>query len=547
VARWHFRIALAAAFACAPAAALAQAPVEYRLSFPSPGQGWMQVDVIFADLGAAPLQIRMSRSSPGRYALHEFARNVYDVRVTDGTGAVLAVARPTPSGWDVATHGAEVRVSYKVLDDSLDGTHFAIDATHAHVNMPAALLWARGLETRRAVVHFERPPGAAWRVATQLLPGPDAFTFTAPNLQYLMDSPAEFSEFALRTFVVPDGADEATFRIAMHHQGEGADLDAFARDAETIVGEARLVFGEFPRFDGGTYTFIGDYLPGARGDAMEHRNSTVLTSGRPLSRPRNWRENVAHEFFHVWNVERIRPKSLEPFNFEDVNVSSDLWLAEGFSDYYAPLILRRSGLMTIDRFAEKMASVINRVTESPGRAIRTVEEMSQLAPLFDGHVSAAAPEDLGRTYLSYYVWGSAIALSLDLTLRDRTDGRATLDGFMRALWQRFGSPAAVVPGYVERPYVLDDVRTVLGEVSGDTVFAAEFLGQFVQGHEVADYRQLLAGAGLMLRPERPAGRDGRNPRQEIVTFEVAGRELTGMQRRFRTAWLGPSVAADSTD
>ena len=381
-------------------------------------------------------------------------------------------------------------------------------------------------------------------MATQLLPGPDALTYTAPNLQYLMDSPAEFSEFALRTFTVPDGADEATFRIAMHHQGEGADLDGFARDAETIVREARRVFGEFPRFDGGTYTFIGDYLPVARGDAMEHRNSTVLTSGGPLSRPGNWRENVAHEFFHVWNVERIRPQSLEPFDFEDVNVSSDLWLAEGFSEYYAPLILRRAGLTTVGEFAETMTSVINRVTESPGRAIRTAEEMSQLAPLFDGHVAAAGPEDLGRAYLSYYVWGSAIALALDLTLRDRTDGRATLDGFMRALWQRFGSSAAVVPGYVERPYTLDDVRTVLGEVSGDTVFAADFLGRFVQGHEVADYRRLLESVGLMLRPTGRGAPAGGSLRQEIVTFELAGRELTEQQRRFRTAWLESSATAD---
>ena len=507
----------------------------------------MQVDVIFADLSAAPLQIRMSRSSPGRYALHEFARNVYDVRVTDGTGAVLAVARPTPSGWDVAKHGAEVRVSYKVLDDSLDGTHFAIDATHAHVNMPAALLWARGLETRQAVVRFERPPGAAWRVATQLLPGPDALTFTAPNLQYLMDSPAEFSEFALRTFTVPDGADKASFRIAMHHQGEGADLDGFARDAEAIVREARLVFGEFPRFDGGTYTFIGDYLPGARSDAMEHRNSTVLTSGGPLARPWSWRENVAHEFFHAWNVERIRPQSLEPFDFEDVNVSSELWLAEGFNNYYAPLILRRAGLMTIDQFAAKMASDINAVMESPGRAIRTAEEMSRLAPLFDGHVKAGQPEDAGRNYLSYYTWGSAIALALDLTLRERSDDRTTLDGFMRAMWRRFGSSAAPVPGYVERPYDLDGVRAVLGEVSGDMDFAASFVGRFVQGHDVADYRRLLEGAGLVLRPVGPGVRVGESPRQEIVMFESAGRELTEQQRRFRTAWLGPSTPANGTD
>ena len=538
--RWACRIALLLAFGSAAGTAAAQAPVEYRLTFPAVEQGWMQVDIMFGDLPPAPLQIRMSEASPGRYARHEFARNVSDVVVTDSEGAELAVTRPSFSGWDVTGHDGDVRVSYRIAHDVVDGTHIGIDATHAHLNIPATLMWARGLEKRPVVVRFDPPLGREWRVATQLLPGTDPLTYTAPNLQYLMDSPAEVSAFALRTFSVRDAGREVLFRVAMHHQGSDADLERFVRAAETIVRESKGVFGVLPQFDGGSYTFIGDFLPGARADAMEHRNSTVLTSGRPLGWRPGWLENVAHEFFHVWNVERIRPRSLEPFNFEDVNVSGELWLAEGVSDYYAPLILVRAGLTTFDEFFERMASVINAVTLSPARTVRTAEEVSRLAPFVDG-VHRVPPGVDVDPYLSYYTWGSAVGLALDLTLRDQSDGRLSLDLFMRALWERFGEQThADEPGYVERPYTIDDLRTVLGELAGDAAMADEFLTRFVQGHEVADYRRLLEGVGLLLRP---AESGVERPRQEIVPFGRAGRQLTERQRRARTAWLS-SMAGD---
>src|SRR6185436_1061493 len=184
-------------------------------------------------------------SSPGRYALHEFAKNVFAVEVTDPAGALLEVSRPNPQQWIVGTHGSTVRVRYRVYGDRVDGTYLAVDSTHAHINMPATVMWARGLEERPITVRFEQPAGAKWRVATQLFPAADPQTFTAPNLQYLMDSPSEFSAFAVREFTVRDGTRAPTFRIAAHHQGTDAELDTFARDVEAIVVEARNVFGEF--------------------------------------------------------------------------------------------------------------------------------------------------------------------------------------------------------------------------------------------------------------------------------------------------------------
>jgi predicted metalloprotease with PDZ domain len=474
------------------------APIEYRLSFADRVHRLMDVTVAFGDLPQGPLQLRMSRSSPGRYALHEFAKNVLDVRASDASGRPLAVTRPDPYGWDVAGHPGNVSVSYRVFGDRADGTYLGVDSTHAHINMPSTLMWARGLEQRRVIVRFERPPGTSWRVATQLLPGPDALSYRAANLQYLMDSPSEFSEFSERTFQLAEAGGQ-TFRLAVHHDGSNAELDAFAADVEKIVREEGAVWGEFPRYEGGIYTVIADYLPWVSGDGMEHRNSTIITSPSSLRTNRvNLLETVAHEFFHSWNVERIRPKSLEPFDFERANMSAELWLAEGFTSYYGALVLRRTGLAPMREFLGDSGQTIDTVIGSPGRQFRSAREMSELAPFVDA-ASSIDRTSFDNTFISYYTWGKAIGLGLDLTLRDRSDGRVTLDDFMRALWQKHGKPGGREDGIVDNPYTNDDLRSALAAVAGDPAFARNFFTRFVEGREVVDYARLLSRAGFVLR------------------------------------------------
>ena len=476
--------------------------ISYRLSFPQREHRLMDVTVVFADVPQGPLRLHMSRSSPGRYALHQFAKNMFALRVTDGAGGALAVQRTRPEEWTVPRHGGTVEVSYRLFGDRLDGTYLSVDATHAHINMPAALLWAVGLDRRAIEVRFEPPAGSGWRVATQLFPGANEFTFTAPNLQYLMDSPTEVGTFDLRSFTVADGARTPTFRVAVHHSGDGAELDAFARDVEKIVREARNVYGEFALFDGGTYTFLADYLPHGNFDGMEHRNSTVITADRSIRGSRvELLDTVSHEFFHSWNVERIRPKSLEPFNFDDANISGELWLAEGFTSYFGPLVMRRAGLTTTRELAQEVGRAIDAVLNGPGRRVRTAEEMSQQAPFVDA-ATATDRTSFENTFISYYTWGKAIGLALDLTLRERSGGRATLDAFMRAMWERFGKPGGT-PGYVDRPYTIDDARAVLATVADDATFADQFFARYIQGHEAADYAPLLERAGLLLRPSNP--------------------------------------------
>jgi predicted metalloprotease with PDZ domain len=491
-------------------AAYAQAPVTYRMSFPEREHHLMQVDVTFPDVPPGPLQIHMSRSSPGRYSMHEFAKNVFDVRVTDQSGKSLAVSRPNPNQWDITGHTGIVRMQYRVFGDRLDGTYLAVDNGHAHINMPAVLLWAKGMERRTMLLRLDRPPGTSWNVATQLQSGTDTFSFSAPNLQYLMDSPVEFGRFSMRTFTVSDENRTPVFRLAVHHTGTEQELDGLARDVQAIVREARHVFREYPPFEGNTYTFLADYLPWASGDGMEHRNSTVLTSSNSLRTSRlDLLTTIAHEFFHVWNVERIRPQSLEPFNFDEVNISGELWLGEGFTNYYGSLVMKRSGLSTVRAFAQDMGEAIDLVVNSPGRAFNSAVQMSQMAPFVD-RASSMDRTNFANTFISYYTWGSVIGLGLDLTLRERTSGRVTLDDFMRTLWDKYGRPGTKTPGYVETPYTLGDLRSTLGAVAGDAAFADDFFARYIEGREVADYARLLAPAGLVLRP-RAAGRAWAGP------------------------------------
>jgi predicted metalloprotease with PDZ domain len=477
-------------------------PIVYRISFPAPEHHWAQVDVTFPSVPAAPLQARMSRASPGRYAVHEFAKNVYDVHAFDGKGTELTPARPDPSQWTVSGHDGTVRVTYKIYGDVVDGTYLGIDTTHAHINMPATLMWARGLDDRPVRIQFTPPAALRWTAATQLFPTADPWTFTAPNLQYLMDSPTELSAQSVRTFAVqnPDGA-RFTVRAAVHHDATEADLDRYMSGVEKIVREEAAIYGEFPPFEPGTYTFLADYVPWGGGDGMEHRNSTVVADAVSIKGDvAPVLDTVAHEFFHCWNVERIRPKSLEPFNFEEANISGELWLAEGFTQYYGELVMQRTGFTPLDRTVASMGRMANAVVNSPGRRFHSAVEMSQLAP-FNDAATAIDRTNFRNTFLSYYTHGGALALALDLSLRERSKGSVSLDDYMRAMWQVHGKPGGPRPGFVARPYTIADARDRLAAVSGDRAFADQFFARYVEGHAVPDYASLFQAAGIAFRKE----------------------------------------------
>lgn len=483
----------------APQPAADSRAVVYEIAFPNAAHHEAQVAVTFPGVAQErPLELRMSRSSPGRYALHEFAKNVYSVRAVDSRGQALTVTRANPHQWDVHGHDGTVRVSYTIFGDRVDGTYMAVDRTHGHLNIPATFMWAGALAERAVQVTF-RPGERDWRVATQLVPTGDPYTFTAPNLQYFMDSPTEVSAHELYEWPVTSGGRTQTIRLALDHVGSAEEGRRFAEMTKRVVREQEAIFGELPEFDFGTYTFIADYLPWASGDGMEHRNSTILSSTRPLATGAIANlGTVSHEFFHAWNVERLRPASLEPFDFTEANMSGELWFAEGFTQYYGNLVLRRGGFLTDSAYALVAAGISNTVINAPGRRYFSPVEMSLQAPFVDAATSVD-PQNKANTFISYYTWGAGVGLALDLALRGRF-GRSP-DDYMRRLWTTYGrAQQNFAPA---RTVTRDDLRQTLGAVAGDTAFATDFFARYVTGQEAPDYATLLAHAGILLQPAEP--------------------------------------------
>ena len=516
----HFSTLLLAlaALAC-PTGAQAQSradsgpAVRYAVSFPNAVHHEAKVTVTFAGVPRGPLRVRMARSSPGRYALHDFSKNVYYVVATDGANHPLSINRPDPYGWDVTPAADGIVVfSYVLYGDRTDGTYVGIDQQHAHLNLPATLCYATGLEGRPIEIKFDLPP--TWKAATQLQPSADKAIFTAPNMQYMMDSPVSLGAQQVRSW--PEG--DQTIEFAPLYMGPAAEIDAYAKNIQKIVKEEKAIFGELPKFDYGRYTFLANYLSQATPDGMEHRNSTSVTSPRTLKDEDATKNlgTVAHEFLHAWNVERLRPKDLEPFDFQRVNMSDALWFAEGFTQYYGRLALRRAKLIEDEDFFEDISRWVNLRLNSPGARYASAIDMSRQAAFTDAAVSID-PTNTVNTSLSYYDQGAGLALVLDLQLRQQH--RSSLDKYMQAMWQQFGKKQE--DRTPTNPYTVKDLQRVLGEVSKDTAFAGRFFRLYVHGREMPRFSENLLTAGLAVIPTRVLG--AALPRQ--VEFTEDGRCL----------------------
>jgi predicted metalloprotease with PDZ domain len=496
-------------------ALFAQRSVRYDLRFPNAAHHEAEVRATFSGVHSPVLEIVMSRSSPGRYALHEFAKNVYNVHATDDQGHLLEISRPNPYGWNIAAHGATVIFEYTLFGDRADGTYDAIDETHAHLNMPATLAWARGFEDAPAVLKFDIPESFNWKIATQLLPQSDG-TWTAPNLEWLMDSPVEISNHALLEWTV----ENAKFRLSLHHQGSDAEAATYAKMCEAVILEEEGVFGALPKYDGGTYTFLVDYLPYVSGDGMEHRDSTVITNARDLhDSASRLIGTVSHEFFHSWNVKRIRPKSLEPFDFEHVDMSGELWFAEGFTNYYGMLALKRVGIWSTDQFVGAMGLALNDVLTEPGRKEFNVIDMSRMAPFVDAATSID-PTNQGNNFISYYTYGQALAFGIDLMIREQFPGKS-LDDWMRSMWREHPD--------INKPYTLADLEHSLAETVGSSDFAAQLFQDHIYGKQPLPYGQVVNAAGLVLTKTHP-GQAWVGPIRGL-TFSDKAAELTAYAQR----------------
>ena len=470
---------------------IAQEAIQYLLNLDNIRHHELGVTILFPSISQQALAVRMPTASPGRYAEHNFAKNVFDVHAYDSNGKELFVVKTDIDEWEVQGHDGFVKFVYTLFGNRAGGTYTGIDNRKVHMNMPATFAYGKKMEKRPIELIFDLSKHTDWSVATQLKQISKE-KFWAKNYYYFYDSPTIAGEIDFREWKTNSNGKDYTIEVAMLHEGTDKELDDYVNWIKQVVEEEKAIYGSLPDYDYGKYTFLCAYNPWVKGDGMEHRNSTICTStGNLKDNASRLIGTVAHEFFHCWNVERIRPKSLEPFNFEAANMSGELWFAEGFTSYYDDLALCRTGIKSQEDYITSLARTINYVSNSPGRRYRNPIEMSQHAPFVDA-ATFIDPTNFDNTFISYYSYGAFLGLALDLSLRSNYKN-ITLDDLMKYMWEHYGK--------TEIPYQIIDIENALASVTKDKAFAKNFFDNYIYKSEIPDMESLLAKFGVELKLE----------------------------------------------
>lgn len=532
-----------AALALAPRASTAQdlsAPaykISYTISIRQPASHLFDVRVDVDGLaGADHVDFQMPRWSPGRYAVFDFAKNVQEARALTycpppancSERGEFPVTRLDTQTWraDIDKKWRGVTFTYKVFADDLSGTFSQLDTRHANFNGGSVFVYVVGHKQDPSSLKVEAPAG--WKVFNGHTTRPDQSEFQFPNYDELIDTPTEVApDFTVESFEVGG----KTYRVVVHSLGpEGGHRADLLKAVERIV-RAEVATVEPPEFS--QYTFLFHFDPAARrGDGMEHLNSTEIIETGALADQRVLESAVgtaAHEFFHNWNVKRLRPVGLGPWDFTRPVVTRGLWIAEGFTNYYGKLSLRRAGLWNDQELFKSYAATIGGIENSPGSRLTSAVESSILAPFID-RGSSEQRTNLADTVVSYYPKGETLAVTLDLLIRGRTRGRASLDDVMRRAYEEFYLKSASDSYYLRgRAYTVEDFRRVASETAGFDL--TDFFRRHVYGVEPPPYDEALSYVGLRLTRAPAAG--GGRTNYAIEVDERAAPEA----RALREAWL----------
>jgi len=418
--------------------------------------------------------------TPGSYLIREFERHVQDF-AADANGRALDWTKINKNTWRVKTNGVrQWRATYRVYANELSVRTSELNSDHAFWNNAALLMYRDGSINAPATLRINPAPG--WKVATGLpAVNGQPNTFRAENFDVLYDSPVECSNFKQIDFVVRG----VPHRIVIDGDGN-YDQNRMLAGVQKIVETEVALFGAIPYHD---YTFIL-HLRANTGGGLEHLNSTALGFRRDRFATeegyRSFWSLVAHEFFHVWNVKRIRPDALGPFDYTKENYTRSLWVAEGITSYYGDLMTRRAGLISDQTYLDQLAKRIQDFENTPGREKMSAEEAS-----FDAWVKLYYPDENSvNSQISYYDKGELLGLLLDLDIRRRTHGARSLDDVMRYLYTEFYQKG--------RNYTPADMQKACELMAGASL--DQFFSRYVRGRDdlLPICHEILAGAGLRL-------------------------------------------------
>ncbi len=476
--------------------------MRYRLSMPEPHSHLFHVELV-ADRPGDALELVFPVWTPGSYLVREFARHVEGAAAEDGEGRALPLERLDKHRLLVRAGGAaRVVVRYRVYANELTVRTAHLDGTHGFLNPAAVVPYARGREGEEHVLEIAPPPG--WHVSTALDGGPTEFT--ARDYDELADSPVEIGTHRVLRFTALGKPHE----LAVWGRGN-LDERAFPEDARRVVEALGALMGGLPY---ARYLFVV-HLADRRRGGLEHAASTTLQLARMGFFPRKAYEEslglLAHEFFHVWNVKRLRPAAFIPFDYAREQYTRLLWWFEGATSYYEQVALARAGLLEPKRWLEALGRALTSLERTPGARKTSVEESSFLA-----WVKLYRPdENTPNSTVSYYLKGELVALALDLALRRA--GRS-LDELLRMLYDRHARDGVPEDG-------VEQVAATLLGADG----ARRFFDRFVRGTEPLELD--LDVVGLRLRRRVAHGFD-----------DKGGTAAKGDDGHPPAAWLGVELA-----
>jgi predicted metalloprotease with PDZ domain len=492
----------------------AAAAIRYTVSFPAPHTHYVEVSAAVPTGGRPQVEVMMAVWTPGSYLVREFSRHVENVTAAAPGGRALDVEKSDKNRWRITTGGAPtVDLRYRVYGREMSVRTNWIEAGFALLNgAPTFMTLADGTSRPHEVTIV---PAAGWKrsmTGLEEIAGSEHH-YRAADYDTLVDSPILIGNPAVYEFTV-EGK-----RHYLVNEGEAGVFDGAraARDLETVVREHLRMWGSLP-YD--KYLFLNVLTEG--GGGLEHRNSAVLMASRWTTRTRRtylgWLELAAHEFFHAWNVKRLRPVELGPFDYENEVHTRSLWIVEGITDYYADLIVHRAGLSAREEYLDSLSNKIEELQTTPGRAVQSAELAS-----FDAWIKYYRPdENSPNTSISYYTKGAVLAFLLDARIRRDTGGNRSLDDVMRTAYDKYAATRGFTP---------DDFQAVVEQVSGTKLDS--FWDSAIGGTAELDYREALDTLGLRFRPvvDRPG-----KAWLGVTTRNDAGRLLVSQVRRDTPAY-----------
>lgn len=461
--------------------------IQYTLSFPAPHTHYVEVEAAYPAADRDSVDLMMAVWTPGSYLVRDYSGKVESVRTLEGGEA----SKISKNRWRIPSDGSDaVRVSYRVYSREMSVRTNWVERDFAVLVGAATFLTAVDPETDRPSrvphrVRVELPEG--WAASHAALPQ-EYGSYVAADFDELLDSPIVAGDLAVDQFDAAD-APHALVHVGDH---ELFDRDQAVQDFKKLIEANMALWGERPY---SRYSMLNAITES--GGGLEHKSSALLMTSRWATRSpksyKRWLKLVSHEYFHAWNVKRMRPKELGPFNYEQETRTPSLWIAEGFTSYYEALLMRRAGLFDDAEFLSSLSDDLQAVQQTPGRLVDPVVEASN-----DAWVKAyKRHEATANQTVSYYAKGAAIAWILDARIREATRGRKSLDDVLRSAWTRYSGDE----GYTDPQF-----RSLLSETAG--VDLSPFLEEALERATELDYGPALAWWGLRfkapeVKPDEP--------------------------------------------